>query len=313
MADDKPTPRRPALSREALEALGITNTAYLERMGVTIDKPAAAPDAPTPSAAAAPVDNPFGFWLGGGGSILHVARSRSSSWPIAVSGKAFDEEAEGSGTVDSHGIQIAIQLQATRRKFGLELQFSGENWIGGKATDDKGESKGVQFTRIAVDAEGAWQHPSGASSLTVGAPTCEPFEGEPRVQADVTGDIFRRGGRGRLTFFGDAASGLFEATDFAFYNQYLKDAFARDHLIEERDLRHRYRRDCPREGWWGNDVLFMALRFSRDGRVAFGTVRPSDVAEKIGDLMEEGHDLQKGIEEPIHLNWTVGGSTRVSS
>jgi hypothetical protein len=298
------------LSREALEALGIKDPAFLERMGVTISPPAhaAQPEPPKPTAPAAPADNAFGFWRGeASGSILRFTRSGSSSRPIAVTGTAFKEDVEGSGTFENNRIKIAIQLRTSGRKIGLELWFMAPDWINGKATGESGETRDTKFTRIAVDAEGAWQDGRG-SALTFGPPKLDWHEGEQRVQAEVTGYVFGRWGKGRFSFYGSGASGSFEATDYTFYNRYLKDAFARNHMLSERDLRSSYRRDCPREGWWANDVLFIGLRFSRDGSSASGTVKPSDVTQRIDDLVQTGRDTQDAIEEPIHLTRTGGGA-----
>jgi hypothetical protein len=239
-------------------------------------RPASAPCPP-------PVDL-FGWWRGESGAILRFGKSGAQ---IEVDGTALDQKVRGQGAVEGDRLKLKLFLQSERIEVVLDLKLPTSDvladYLSGTASK-AGEEREAVFHRLGADPEGSWRE-GEESSLTFSAPVLDWLDGEQKVQAKVSGAIFGRAGAGQLTMSARHVFGTLEAADWSHYNRALD---RRPFMRQES-----YERDCPREGWWGTDTLFLSLNIGPDGTFMAGRVGP--LRRRDG----------KKIESHVHLERVV--------
>jgi hypothetical protein len=218
----------------------------------------------------------------------------SSDTAVTVTGTALDQKVEGTGSIEGDRLTLRLTLQVKRLELKVDLAMPREEYefeadrMRGTAADAQGTERAVELTRKATDLEGTWREGS-ESSLSFAEPVLDWHDGKLQVRMDVTGYIFGRPGKGNVESWGRNLTGGFKATDYSHHNQYL------DAHLWDADYEKSYRRDCPKEGWWASDRLFLSLEMCRDGSFLAGTVKPNDGRQ---------------IEAHVQLARSIGGSSR---
>jgi hypothetical protein len=245
----------------------------------------------------APTIDIGGHWRASSGSILCFRKPEQSRF-IWVKGDAFDQKVHGQGSIDGDKITIRLTLLADEKELDLDLWIALEgslkgDLISGSFRGDDGIVRDFSLHRFAPDVEGTWEE-NGATFLSFSNIRLDWYDGKQQVRADVTGSVFGRSGEGVFDlsgFQGRSIFGKLESTDDSHREQYGGS------LLNPHSEKW-YIRECPKEGWWAANSVYLHLTMSSDGRLLDGTVKPGLLRSR--ERIDE-EPKREAIKEHLHM------------